>query len=147
LCSPRCRNLAYTPPPPARSLARLAPRRLERARSRLFDEGRFFAAQTPEHRHEVRILAKRLRYALDLFTPALPPEATAAYVAALAELQDVLGALNDAAVAQQSLATFGAAPELVAWARAQLAEGELERVIDAERKLLALYGIALPWRG
>lgn len=142
----RLQAWTLSPPPAARSLAKMAAKSLERARDKLFDAARFFAAQTPEHRHEVRILAKRLRYALDLYTPALPAAPTAAYIAALAELQDVLGALNDAAVAQQSIAGFGAAPELVEWARARLVDGELARVIEAERKLLALYAIAPPWR-
>ena len=43
----------------------------------------FFAALTPERRHEVRILAKRLRYALDLFAVVLPKAEAARYIAAL----------------------------------------------------------------
>jgi inorganic triphosphatase YgiF len=135
-----------TPPPAARTLAKLAPRQLDRAHARLFEEARFFVAQTPEHRHAVRILAKRLRYALDLFAVALPAEPTAQYVAALAELQDVLGTLNDGAVGQDALTTFGAAPELVDWARGELAARELPLAVEAERRLLALYGVAPPWR-
>jgi inorganic triphosphatase YgiF len=142
----RLQAWTLSPPPAARTLAKLAPRRLDRAHARLFEEARFFVAQTTEHRHAVRILAKRLRYALDLFAVALPAEATAQYIEALAELQDVLGTLNDGAVGQQALATFGAAPELVEWARNELAARELPLAVEAERRLLALHGIAPPWR-
>lgn len=52
-----------------------------------------------EKRHRLRIAIKKLRYALDFFAPLLPGERQAAAVRALAGLQDVLGELNDLAVA------------------------------------------------
>jgi inorganic triphosphatase YgiF len=134
-----------TSPPKGPALRRLASRKLTRARSRLFDEARFFAALSPERRHRVRILAKRLRYALDAFSVALPAEATQRYTAAVAELQDVLGELNDGAVAATVLRT---APDFKATnglALARLAQRERDLIEAAEARLLKLYEVTVPW--
>ena len=55
--------------------------------------------------HQVRILAKRVRYAADAATPVFGAEAKA-LAKATAGLQDVLGELNDAAVAEEWLAAL-----------------------------------------
>jgi CHAD domain-containing protein len=52
--------------------------------------------------HEVRILAKRTRYAAQAVAPAYPEDAPA-FAKAVARIQDVLGDLNDASVAQDWL--------------------------------------------
>jgi CHAD domain-containing protein len=66
-------------------------------------------------RHRVRIDAKRLRYAAEFFASLYPPKRVRRYVAALEDLQDILGALNDAAVAERLLQEAAAAgPEPVA---------------------------------
>jgi len=51
----------------------------------------------PEHRHKIRIAAKKLRYVLEFLAPALPAKATAPAIRRLARLQDCLGPLNDIA--------------------------------------------------
>ena len=129
-----------------RTLRRLAPRALGKAHRRLFDAAQFFAALSPERRHRVRILAKRLRYALDVLSVALPRDATERYIAALAELQDVLGDLNDAAVAQIRLRDLTGSDMTLdlaqqrAEARAQTAVGEVEV------RLLKLLETRPPWK-
>ena len=152
LATPRLARLALevhawtlTPAPPGRTLARRAPRALDRAHARLFTAAQFFAALTPPRRHQVRILAKRLRYALDVLSVALPAAATERYIAALAELQDVLGELNDAAVATESLAALTGSPPLLEHLREWTGRRELELVLRAERKLLALLETERPW--
>ena len=50
---------------------------------------------TPDERHRMRISLKKLRYAVEFFTPLLPPKALKRYLAALSRLQDDLGLLND----------------------------------------------------
>lgn len=50
-----------------------------------------------EERHAVRIEAKKLRYAAEFFGSLYAAGAAAAYIAALRDLQDTLGVLNDAA--------------------------------------------------
>ncbi len=55
------------------------------ASKKLFKRASFFSALSPPRQHQVRILAKRLRYALDLFAVVLPKQATQRYIEALAE--------------------------------------------------------------
>lgn len=135
-----------------RTLRQLAPRRLASAHRRLLRAGRFFAALPPAEQHAVRILGKRLRYALDLFAPALPAPAAAAaanYGAVLAQLQEELGALNDAAVAAATLPELSGDAALLASARNALAGGrlqQLERVVAVEAGLCALAQTRPPWK-
>jgi CHAD domain-containing protein len=57
----------------------------------------------------VRIDAKKLRYAAEFLAALYPPKRVRRYVDALEELQDILGALNDAAVAERLLQEAAAA--------------------------------------
>jgi CHAD domain-containing protein len=127
------------------SLRKLAPRQLSRAHEKLMDASRFFAALAPQRRHQVRILAKRLRYALDLFAVALPVQPTAAYVERLSHLQDLLGELNDAAVARSTLSELGANPALQAAVSVRLSAREAGRLHEAEEALEALFALQPPW--
>ncbi len=54
--------------------------------------------------HEVRIRAKKLRYAIGFFSSLFPSKTVRAHAEALAEIQDCLGALNDSVVMRQLLA-------------------------------------------
>jgi CHAD domain-containing protein len=131
--------------PAGRALERRACKALDRAHRRLFKAAQFFAALSPAARHRVRILAKRLRYALDVFSVTLPEAATTEYVNALAELQDVLGALNDEVVAHQALARLGS-PAARSGLLERLRAAEAPRLLDAEARLLQLSARVLPWR-
>jgi CHAD domain-containing protein len=141
----RLQGWTLTPPPKARTLQRLAPSVLAKAHARLLDAACFFAALSPERRHRVRILAKRLRYALDLLSVALPSEPTARYTDALAALQDELGALNDAAVARQTFAELEVEGALLGVAHGWLDSLELGELRKAEDRLLALATLERPW--
>lgn len=78
---------------------------LERLRRRLKKRGHHLARLEPEERHQVRIVAKKLRYGAEFFGPLFPEKKAAkrhkAFVAALSDLQDHLGALNDLSTAHQ----------------------------------------------
>jgi len=77
--------------------------------------------------HEARILAKRARYAADAVAPAVG-EPAKAFARAAADLQDVLGDVNDAFVAEARLHAWAeTATESGAAAAAALAELERER--------------------
>jgi inorganic triphosphatase YgiF len=81
-------------------------------------------AMAPGERHRMRILAKRLRYATEFFAPLFPGRRARAYRKALADLQAVLGRLNDAAVATALAAELGdpaspGAAMVAGWAAAQ----------------------------
>ena len=126
-------------------LRKLAPRQLARALARLRDAARFFAALSPARRHAVRILAKRLRYALDLYAVALPAAPAAAYLDRLSHLQDLLGELNDTAVAHATLGDLGAPAALRAALAASLVAREAAAVRAAEAALDALFALPPPW--
>jgi CHAD domain-containing protein len=78
---------------------------LDRYRRRVKKRGRALAALDPEARHQVRIEAKKLRYAAEFFTSLFGDKKakrrTKAFLSALEELQSSLGALNDIATANE----------------------------------------------
>ena len=133
-----CRRRARLP---MRQLRLCKVRRRSYSRSAVFS-----AALSAPRRHRVRILAKRLRYALDLFAVVLPKTATERYIEALAELQDVLGHLNDAAVAKAVLPQLSKSNRLKRSAATWFDSVESDRVHDAERRLLKLSSSQKPWQ-
>ncbi|HET7197044.1 MAG TPA: CHAD domain-containing protein [Burkholderiales bacterium] len=83
-------------------LQRLALRALRKGHAKALKAARRIEWESAAERHRLRIRVKRLRYAAEYFTPCLPA-AHSAYVARLKALQDLLGGLNDAAVARRLL--------------------------------------------
>jgi CHAD domain-containing protein len=81
---------------PPREFARTL---LARRRRKLLRYGERLAQATAEDRHAVRIAAKKLRYATEFFVDLFGKKRARPYRAALMQLQDTLGALNDASVA------------------------------------------------
>ncbi len=136
---------AMTPAPKGPSLARLSAPRLREARRQLLKSACFFVALSPGRRHRVRILAKRLRYALDVLSVALPKAPTEHYTSALSDLQDVLGELNDLAVARTSLASLSGSDTLDPGLSAPIERRERELLVEAEVRLLALAESKAPW--
>jgi CHAD domain-containing protein len=61
--------------------------------------GRQFAALTDAELHALRIRVKRLRYAVEFLAPLFPAARVKPFRDAAVRLQDLLGHLNDAAVA------------------------------------------------
>ena len=97
----------------ARQLRRLDQRvpafartRLRKYQRRLMQRGKRLLHGTPQQRHQARIAAKKTRYATEFFAALLPSRAVKPYVARLSALQDELGALNDAQVADRLLQTL-----------------------------------------
>lgn len=86
---------------PARDFAR---RTLKKLHRRLGKHGERLADLDEAGLHELRIRAKKLRYACEFFRTLFPPKAAKAYIAALTEIQDRLGSLNDAAMVKHLLA-------------------------------------------
>src|SRR5436305_349687 len=80
-----------------------AGRELSRRRKRVLKRGAGLAELEPPARHALRIALKKLRYAAEFFAPLYAGQGRTkrrkAFGAALAELQERLGALNDIAVA------------------------------------------------
>ncbi|WP_182915824.1 CYTH and CHAD domain-containing protein [Massilia cavernae] len=86
---------------PARRVAATV---LRRADNKLRKRGKALAGGTPEARHRTRIAAKKMRYASEFFASLYSGKQVKSFVKALTGLQDELGLLNDAVVAETLLA-------------------------------------------
>jgi CHAD domain-containing protein len=83
--------------------------------------------------HRIRILAKRARYAAEAAAPLAGKEASA-LAGALSELQTVLGAHQDAVVAEAWLRAATAGPDGVSLAAGELIGMERAEAADARRR-------------
>ncbi|KIM00389.1 Adenylate cyclase [Paramagnetospirillum magnetotacticum MS-1] len=93
----------------AEPIATFAAGRVGKVVTRLLKEGgETLSRLSPEQRHAVRIRGKQVRYAGEFFASLVPRKSTKVYLSELAELQDVLGKLNDIAVAGPKLSGRGA---------------------------------------
>jgi triphosphatase len=90
---------------PARDFARTTLRRLHR---KVAGIGHDIAGLPEDELHELRIRCKKLRYAAEFFRSLFPRKSADAFVAALADVQEHLGALNDSLVATRLMGELGA---------------------------------------
>lgn len=92
---------------PAAPLPGLLPAFADRRLRRFAREVARRAAATrgdPQAHHALRIAFKRLRYALEFLAPLYPAKRLRRYLNAATELQELLGAMNDIAVAEALIA-------------------------------------------
>ncbi|HEU4351183.1 MAG TPA: CHAD domain-containing protein [Burkholderiales bacterium] len=88
-----------------------------------------------ERRHRLRICMKRLRYACDFFASSFAGAAARPYIKRLAALQDILGELNDIAVARRLLAELvprGSARDVAA------AAGHVRHALAVRERMLVM---------
>jgi triphosphatase len=85
------------------SLIHFAGTALERLHRKVLKEARDIDWADPERRHRVRIRIKAVRYACDFFATSFAGAAARPYGKRVETLQDVLGDLNDIAVARRLL--------------------------------------------
>ena len=87
---------------------------LDRARERLKKRGRGLKKLDPHTRHRARIAAKKLRYGAEFFAELFPKKKARRrqdkFGAALSDLQDHLGALNDIETARSMTESLGGRP-------------------------------------
>ena len=76
---------------------------LSRRHRQVRKRGKGFAKLSPAARHELRIALKKLRYGTEFFTSLYPGKEIEHFRRATARMQDVLGHLNDVAVAEHVL--------------------------------------------
>jgi triphosphatase len=76
---------------------------LKRHRKQLIRRAHHLMELSAEERHRVRISGKRLRYAAEFFSPLFPAKRSKLYIQELANLQTILGVLNDAATTKTIL--------------------------------------------
>ena len=104
--------------------------------------GASFETLPPADRHKVRIAIKKLRYALDYLQSLFPAEHARAYPKRLKQLQEDLGALNDAAVASDivdrlvAAAPDAATAETAAAGAALVKQRQAARLADAEAHIV-----------
>jgi triphosphatase len=99
----------------AQPVTKFARATLKRDQRRLRARADGLGEATPEARHRVRIAAKKTRYAAEFFGSLFSPKRVQPYIKSLTGLQDELGFLNDATVADRLLSDLPAAqPELTA---------------------------------
>jgi len=82
---------------PAQQLGEFATDRLQRLRKKVLKLARAARIDDPPSLHALRIGIKRLRYALEFFSPLAAPPAMRRILSHLATLQDTLGQINDLA--------------------------------------------------
>lgn len=111
----------------------------------LFSRARSFSRLDASKRHRVRILAKRLRYAMDLLQTALPARSGAEYIDALSALQESLGEMNDARVALELLPPLLNDNALRKALDDWFSQVEPKVVAQAARQLRSLASRPLPW--
>jgi inorganic triphosphatase YgiF len=94
--------------------------------------GEALASASPEERHRARIAAKKLRYCAEFFTLLYPQKKVRRYVDALADLQDALGLINDAAVGAAMVTELGsggrADPRVMGILQGWIAAGEARAI-------------------
>ena len=131
---------------PALPFARAALRRLHRKLSKV---GERIGELTEPELHDLRLKAKKLRYAAEFFRGLFKDKLAAPYIGALAEIQDHLGTLNDAAVARELLQSLDqrrrevdreklahAAGVVTGWISARL-KADVEQLPDAWKRFAA----------
>lgn len=89
---------------------RFAAALLQRRARKVRKLGRHHDELDAESLHVLRIQAKKLRYAVEFFRPLFGRKSVRRFHGALAQLQDCLGALNDAAVGNMLMRDVLAAP-------------------------------------
>jgi triphosphatase len=125
---------------------RFAIETLRKLRRRLKRDGRKLVKLSDDNRHEVRILAKKLRYASEFFVGIFSDEKarrrSKAFLSALADLQQHLGDLNDLAHGPSVLARLGIEIDLEA-----MSEKRRDRLLRKAAKAHEVFADAKPfWR-
>lgn len=95
---------------------------LGRRWKRLRKKGAGIESLDAEALHEIRLEAKRMRYAAELFAPLWPGKAARRFIKRLSAVQDALGIANDTHVARALVAGLGGRGGAGPWA-VGLAEG------------------------
>lgn len=85
------------------TLTQFAARILEKRARQVLKYGRELAGEDAARLHVLRIACKKLRYGTEMFGSLFSQSRAKTYVAALTRLQDILGTLNDIAVAHRLL--------------------------------------------
>ncbi len=98
----------------------LAPRRLDEYLVKARKRGRHLKSLEQRDCHRLRIALKKLRYAAEFYGPLYRKKKVKRYIAGLKELQDLLGAFNDAGQVRTTLSQLTADDSLAPRQQADL---------------------------
>jgi CHAD domain-containing protein len=123
---------------------------LTRLRKRLLKKSKGLATLSPEERHQVRIALKKARYGAEFFESLFDDRnAARAYLYALGDMQDQLGAFNDMKVANGLLDRIDAetlqAARASSFIRGWFAHAAREGVANADKSERRLKKLAPFW--
>ncbi len=112
------------------TLEEFATQTLERRNKQVMKCGKALSGEDAAQMHALRIACKKLRYSVEMFGSLFAETRTKDYLAALSELQDILGALNDIAVAHRLLDELdnAARRDIIALIRGWMAHDYAERI-------------------
>jgi triphosphatase len=96
--------------------------RLDRCLRRFLKESRHLKRCDPERQHDIRVRAKKLRYAIEAFSPVIGPKTSGKLLGPLTRMQDALGDLNDARTGHDIA---------LAYARERTGDGQGEQILFA----------------
>jgi len=129
----------------ARRLEAFAPRCLDKRAAQVGQLAAEAAGGDAPARHRLRVAYKRLRYALEFFAPLFPGDSLRNYHQSASGLQELLGRLNDLAVAGEL--TAEALPGSQGEALCCWLAGQTERLLPELEALLGDFHLqAAPWR-
>lgn len=92
-----------------------ASRQLRRLQKRYQQAEHHLDRLDAEGLHELRILARKLRYSAELFAPLHDDKGKKTFIGALGAVQEALGQIHDDAIAHHLLDELASAPELAAY--------------------------------
>jgi inorganic triphosphatase YgiF len=132
-----------------RSVTKLATKDLARLRKKIKKRGPRLRDLSPAQRHRLRIRAKRLRYATEFFASTFPGKESErrreTSLAALKDLQDDLGALNDLAT-RRTLLTAGGEGEAQTLKLGPAGADEAKLLETAEEAYARFAGVKSFWK-
>ena len=127
------------------SLGKFAARRLEKRTDCIRLLLREHRKMNAEHRHDLRIEFKKLRYALEFFAPLISGKRLSAFQSSLSRIQDILGTLNDQVTASRLIKEMHPKGDEVPLTRGWIA-GRSELLINAlESELVKFSACKTPW--
>ncbi len=112
---------------------------LTKRHRKVLKAGRAFHRLSNPERHNVRIALKKLRYASDFFQALHARKRVRPWLAAMSELQDMLGRLNDATVAAQIADRIAADDPEAALGAAVIAGWYSHRLQAVEARMVAAW--------
>ena len=121
------------PPDDAPGLAAFAARAIRKGHGKLLAGARRLSILTPAERHELRLEAKKVRYAAEDFAPLFRAKRVGRYLEILSDIQEDLGRANDAAVAARLLGEIKVPAAFAHFARGWLAAHAQSGVAGLER--------------